>query len=110
VVDDIPNALVVPRDAVNDGPDGPYVYVVADGRAVVHRVKVLFDDSQFVAVEADINPGDAVVTEGQLQVIADGPVRVIPADDAAAVPVERRGRGARPASKKDSRQIALDPK
>jgi membrane fusion protein, multidrug efflux system len=108
VLDDIPDALVVPRDAVNDGPEGSYVYVVAAGKAIVHRVRVLFDDSQFVAVDADISPGDAVITEGQLQVIADGPVRVIPADDAA--PAEHRGRGARPASNKDSRKIVLDPK
>ena len=33
---DIPNAIVVPREAVNIGPDGQYVYVVtrtACGRA-----------------------------------------------------------------------------
>ena len=33
-LNDIPGALVVPRDAVNDGPDGSYVYVVDNDKAV----------------------------------------------------------------------------
>ena len=74
---DIPGALVVPRDAVNDGPDGSYVYVVEGGKAVSHPVKILFDDTQNVAVESDIKPGDAVITEGQLRVDPGGPVRVM---------------------------------
>src|SRR5712671_6467966 len=45
-LDNIPNALVVPSDAVNDGPDGSYVYVVADGKAVQHNVRIVFDDSK----------------------------------------------------------------
>ena len=76
-LDDIPGALVVPRDAVNDGPDGPYVYVVSDGKAVSHPVKILFDDTQNIAVSGDLAPGDRVITEGQLRVDAGGPVRVI---------------------------------
>ena len=78
---DIPGALVVPRDAVNDGPDGSYVYVVSDGKAVSHPVKILFDDTQNVAVESDIKPGDAVITEGQLRVDPGGPVRVMGGKD-----------------------------
>ena len=76
-LDNIPNALVVPRDAINDGPDGPYVYIVADDKAQAHPVKILFDDTQNVAVMSDIKPGDAVITEGQLRVDPGGAVRVI---------------------------------
>ena len=43
-LDSIPNAVVVPRDAVNDGPEGAYVYVVVNGKTEQHDVKVLFDD------------------------------------------------------------------
>ena len=75
-LDNIPDALVVPRDAVNDGPDGSYVYVVTDGKAIIHNVKVQFDDSQFVAVSGDIKPGDQVITEGQLRVVPGGAVTV----------------------------------
>jgi multidrug efflux system membrane fusion protein len=79
VLDDIPNALIVPRDAVNDGPNGAYVFVVVNGKAVMRPVKVLFDDGvKNTAIEGDLKPGDQVITEGQLRVIPNGPVSVIP--------------------------------
>ena len=55
-LDNIKNALVVPRDAISDGPNGSYVYEVQDGKAVQHSVKILFDDTKSVAVEGDIGP------------------------------------------------------
>ena len=86
----------VPRDAVNDGPDGSYVYVVENDKAVSRAVKILFDDTQNVAVSGDLKSGDEVITEGQLRVDPDGPVRVIggKADaPAAADSGKKRGRG-----------------
>jgi multidrug efflux pump subunit AcrA (membrane-fusion protein) len=79
-LDDIPNALVLPRDAVNDGPDGTYVYVVSGGKAVVHPVKVQFDDGSFIAVAGDLKPGDPVIVEGQLRVDPGASVRVMGGD------------------------------
>lgn len=75
---DIPHALVVPDDALNDGPDGPYVYVVAHGRAIARPVKILFDDSKSMAVEGELRPGEEVIVEGQLRVVPGGPVQVMP--------------------------------
>ncbi|HEV2268060.1 MAG TPA: efflux RND transporter periplasmic adaptor subunit [Steroidobacteraceae bacterium] len=75
---DIPHALVVPDDAVNDGPDGPYVYVVARSRAVVCPVRILFDDSRNAAVAGRLQPGDEVIVEGQLRVVPGGSVHVMP--------------------------------
>ncbi len=77
-LDDLRNALVVPRNAINDGPNGTYVYVVADGKAVEHGVKILFDDTKNAAVEGDVKPGDKVITEGQLRVEPGGAVRIMP--------------------------------
>jgi len=77
-LNNIPNALVVPHNALNDGPDGPYVYLVADGRAEPRNIKILFDDSVDAAIEGDLKPGDDVVVEGQLRVVPDGPVKVFP--------------------------------
>ena len=74
---DIPHALVVPDDAVNDGPDGSYVYVVAHGRATPRPVRVLFDDSRNMAVAGGLQPGDEVIVEGQLRVVPGGPVQVM---------------------------------
>jgi multidrug efflux system membrane fusion protein len=80
-LDDIPDALVVPRDAVNDGPDGTYVYVVEGGKAAVHPVKVLFDDGMNIAVSGNLKPGDPVIIEGQLRVDPGAPVRVTGGED-----------------------------
>ncbi len=83
----IPNALVVPSDAVNDGPDGSYVYVVAGGKAVQHNVRIVFDDSKNVAIEGDVKPGDSVIVEGQLRVDPNGAVNVLPSKNGTqAVP------------------------
>jgi multidrug efflux system membrane fusion protein len=92
-LDNVPGALIVPRDAVNDGPDGPYVYVVEKNRATAHLVKILFDDTKNVAVAGDLKPGQQVITEGQLRVDANGPVRVIGGNaDNTVAPDSDKGR------------------
>src|SRR6202012_1036647 len=50
---DLPNAIVVPREALNNGPDGQFVYTVSsDLRAEQHPVKLLFDDGAYAAVSS----------------------------------------------------------
>ena len=88
-LDDIPHALVVPHDALNDGPAGTYVYVVAGDRAEQRKVRVLFDNSRHVALAGKLKPGDAVIVEGQLRVVPGGAVKVfapIAASDAQGLP------------------------
>jgi multidrug efflux system membrane fusion protein len=72
----IPDAIIVPHDAVNQGPDGAYVYTVADGKALLKPVKVQFDDSKFAAVEGDLAAGTPVVVDGQLRVVPGAAVFV----------------------------------
>ena len=74
---DLPQSIVVPRDAVDDGPSGPYVYAVERGKASVKQVTVLFDDGANAAVTGDLRPGQMVVTEGQLRVDAGASVHVL---------------------------------
>jgi multidrug efflux system membrane fusion protein len=75
-LNNIPDATIVPHQAVNDGPAGHYVFAVSGGKAQLRPVKVLFDDSKNVAVDGDLKAGDQVVTDGQLRVVADGPVSI----------------------------------
>ncbi len=75
-LDDIANALVIPHAALNDGPEGTYVYVVMGHHALQRRVSVLFDDSQHVAIAGKVKPGDQVIVEGQLRVVPGGAVKV----------------------------------
>jgi multidrug efflux system membrane fusion protein len=73
----IPGATVVPREAVNSGPDGLYAYVVtADSRAEQRSLKVLFDDGTADAIEGDVRPDDQVIVDGQLRVVPGAAVYV----------------------------------
>jgi multidrug efflux system membrane fusion protein len=72
----IPDAIIVPHDAVNEGPDGSYVYAIEDERAMLKPVSVLFDDSKNAAVEGKLTAGEKVVTDGQLRVVPGSKVFV----------------------------------
>jgi membrane fusion protein, multidrug efflux system len=73
----IPGAIVVPRDAVNLGPDTAYVYVLQADKSVVSKtVTVLNDDGVNDAIKGDIKPGDRVVVEGQLRIVPGSKVQV----------------------------------
>jgi multidrug efflux system membrane fusion protein len=82
-LNEIPGALVVPRDAVNNGPYGTFVFTVKDNQANQVPVSVLTDDGTSAAVSGQLAAGDTVVVEGQLRVVPGGTLRVIPASRAA---------------------------
>ena len=68
---------VIPREAVNDGPNGRYVFVVTpDGKANMRPVTVLFDDGTYMAVSG-VNPREKVVTDGQLRVLPGSKVSIV---------------------------------
>lgn len=73
---EIPHATLVPREAVNTGPDGQFVYVVKEGIAQQRMVKVLFDDGVHDAVQGPLAKGEQVIVEGQLRVLPGGKVSV----------------------------------
>jgi multidrug efflux system membrane fusion protein len=73
---EIPHATVVPREAINSGPNGQFVYVVQDGVAQQRMVEVQFDDGAHAAVKGLLKAGEKVVTEGQLRVLPAGKVTV----------------------------------
>jgi membrane fusion protein, multidrug efflux system len=76
VLSEIPHATLVPRDAVNTGPDGLFVYVVKDGAADQRPVRLLFDDGVNDAVVGDLKKGELVVTDGQLRVLPGAKVSI----------------------------------
>ena len=63
------HTIVVPREAVNTGQDGRYVWVVtADGKAAMRPITVLYDNGKINAIRGNVKAGDRVITDGQLRV------------------------------------------
>lgn len=92
-LDTIPNATVVPRDAVSEGPDGSFVYVVTNNKARQEVIKVLFDDGKFAAIEGKVKPGDDIVVEGQLRIDPSGAVNVVAPQGGGAAASADQGAG-----------------
>ncbi|MGE5243939.1 MAG: efflux RND transporter periplasmic adaptor subunit [Betaproteobacteria bacterium] len=64
----LPHAVVVPTEAVQTGQDGQYVFVVKQDATVEQRpVSVGQRVDQDVVVDKGLQPGETVVTEGQLR-------------------------------------------
>jgi multidrug efflux system membrane fusion protein len=62
------DAIVIPTQAVQTGPEGQYVYVIGEEMtAEVRRVGVLRTDGERSIVERGLKPGERVVTRGQLR-------------------------------------------
>jgi multidrug efflux system membrane fusion protein len=92
MLSEIPHATLVPRDAVNTGPDGLFVYVVKDGAAQQRPVKLEFDDGVNDAVSGELHKGDLVVTDGQLRVLPGAKVSITGAKKHAGAGVMTSGR------------------
>ena len=74
---DRPNAVVVPSQAVQSGQRGQYIYVVKQDKSVEMRpVKVGESDEEQAVILAGINVGETVVTDGQLRLTPKSKVDV----------------------------------
>jgi multidrug efflux system membrane fusion protein len=73
-------ALVIPAVAIQRGPQGPFVYVVAGQDAAAQRpVKLESIEGADAILESGVNPGEQVVVEGQAQLRPGAKVSVRPA-------------------------------
>lgn len=70
-VGDVPDALLIPAEAVEPGVDGKHVYVVAEGIAHRRVVQVGARTAQAVQVVEGLAAGEQIVVSG-LQQMADG--------------------------------------
>ncbi|WP_020178632.1 efflux RND transporter periplasmic adaptor subunit [Methylopila sp. M107] len=63
--DVLKNVVTVPGPAVQQGPDGPFVFVVKDGATVGQRpVTVTRQDASLAVIASGVEAGDQVVTTG----------------------------------------------
>ncbi len=71
------NVVTVPVDAIMQGPNGAYVYVIRDNDTVERRSVDVATTQQGIAVIAKgLAPGDRVVVQGQYRLTDDAKVQV----------------------------------
>ena len=82
------DALAVPTIAVNQGPKGPFAYVVENGTAVVRPLVIDLRQDEITTLRSGVQPGETVVVEGQGSLRPGAKVSVrhapVPAAEAAA--------------------------
>ena len=63
----MPHATTVPLTAVNQGPKGPYVYVVGpDNKVSMHPITVACTQGNVAVIKDGARVGETVVTDGQM--------------------------------------------
>ncbi len=66
LVDTKRNLLIVPAAAIQRGPQGTYVYAVADGNtAKIHNVTIAQTTGNNIGLSSGLQPGELVVIDGQ---------------------------------------------
>jgi membrane fusion protein (multidrug efflux system) len=73
----LPNAIVIPKKAVSQGPQGPFVYVVDDkGTAQICPIRLGRDVEDGWNIEEGLQGGERVVVGGLMRVRPGAPVRI----------------------------------
>ena len=72
-----PNALTVPTTAIMEGQQGSQVFVIAGNTAEIRRVKVGRTVGDKAIVTEGLNPGELVVTGGQLRLSPGAKVNIV---------------------------------
>jgi membrane fusion protein, multidrug efflux system len=71
------NALVVPSSAVVSGQQGTYAFVIQpNGTAGTRKLKVERSAGDMSVVSGEVQPGDQVITDGQLRLRAGSKVQI----------------------------------
>jgi multidrug efflux system membrane fusion protein len=77
-LDTIPNAILVPTEAVQAGQRGQFVYVVTPKSTVEMRpVSVGIASGARTVIREGVAAGDTVVTDGQLRLFPGAPVKLV---------------------------------
>lgn len=73
-----PNAILVPQQAVLQGAQGHFVFVVdKEGKAQMHAVEAGSWDGGGWFINKGLSAGDTVVTDGVMRLAPDAPVRIV---------------------------------
>lgn len=87
-LDTLSKAVVVPNEAVQQGAEGNFVFVVKDDSSVeVRKVEIAASDAGITAISKGIQTGETVVTDGQLRLTPGAKIKA--KDAAVPAPAER---------------------
>jgi membrane fusion protein, multidrug efflux system len=74
-LENLQNVLTIPTAAVNQGPNGAYAFLVGPGQKVIQRpITVSTTESGVAVISSGLQPGDVVVTDGQMSLKAGAKV------------------------------------
>ncbi len=74
----MPQAVVVPAQAVQTGQDGQYIYVLkADQTVELRPVSVERSVGTEAVIAKSVQPGEKVITDGQLRLFPGAPVKIV---------------------------------
>lgn len=66
-IDTLKDAVTIPAEAVQQGADGPFVYVARDGSAELRQIVLTTVQRERAVIASGLAAGETVVTEGQLR-------------------------------------------
>jgi len=88
----LPNATVVPSQAVQNGPNGQFVFVVKPDKTVQNvPVTVSSTVNGLDVINTGLQPGATVVTDGQANLISGNKVQIKPASGSTGVSSQESG-------------------
>lgn len=77
------NVLTIPSRAVMNSQKGEFVFLVKNGTAEMRPISIRRAFGDDVLIESGLEEGDTVVTDGQIQVIPGGPVKLVESGEKA---------------------------
>ncbi|MGA0531137.1 efflux RND transporter periplasmic adaptor subunit [Hansschlegelia sp. KR7-227] len=105
-VDTLVGVTTVPGPAVQQGPDGPFAFVVKDGAVEQRKVTVARQDAVLAVLSSGVAPGEQVVTTGFTR-LRDGSKVAVGAPGASSEP-ESDAPGAGAENREQRRQRRAD--
>ncbi|MBI4848672.1 MAG: efflux RND transporter periplasmic adaptor subunit [Nitrospirae bacterium] len=76
VLTTLPNAIVVPSQAVQTGQQGQFVFIVKEGAAELRPVETGIIHDDMTVIEKGLAPGEQVVTDGQIRLMPGAKVEI----------------------------------
>lgn len=87
---EIPNALVLPVQAVNSGPKGKSLFIVEQGKAKSVPVQTGITDGKWIEITQGLQGDEEVVVVGKRQLLDESPVQISPFQLPEAKPAQQK--------------------